>query len=177
MMQIKEWIIPLFICFLVSPVLAGQVCNSTIPQFSNSIYEDQGDGTITDKSTGLSWMVCSLGQTWKNNTCLNNPQGLSYEDAKLAVQKVNEDPKYFYSDWKLPSLKEMAFITDMRCKNPRINLSVFPNTPSNLFWTSSTKLVEGPELQAYAMHFGEGGLVLSNLNQKYYVRLVRRADL
>jgi hypothetical protein len=176
MMQIKEWILPLFFCLLASSVFAGQVCDLTVPQFSNAVYEEQGDGSVTDKSSGLTWMRCSLGQIWKNNTCLNHPQGLDWENAKLAVQKINEDPKYFYSDWKLPSLKEMAFITDLRCKNPRINLSIFPNTPANSFWTSTTKLVDGPELQAYAMNFGEGGLVLSNLNQKYYVRLVRKAD-
>jgi hypothetical protein len=37
-------------------------------------------------------------------------------------------------------------------------------------------LVDGPELKAYAMDFGSGGLVLLNIDAQNYVRLVKIAD-
>jgi hypothetical protein len=121
-------------------------------------------------------MRCALGQSWKNGSCIGNPEKFAWENAKQAVKKVNQDPQYFYNDWRLPLLKEIAMIVDTRCKNPGINLSVFPNTTPAPFWTSSSKLVDGPELKAYAMDFGSGGLVLMNLNVQNYVRLVKTAD-
>ena len=32
-------------------------------------YTDNGDGTATDPTTGLTWMRCSVGQTRTGNTC------------------------------------------------------------------------------------------------------------
>ncbi|MBU3620739.1 DUF1566 domain-containing protein [Polynucleobacter sp. CS-Odin-A6] len=175
-MRSKEWLIPLFCFVFVTPVYAQQVCNQPTPQFSSQYFEDQEDGTVVDKRAKLIWMRCALGQSWKNGICVGNPEKLNWENAKQAVQKVNQDPQYFYNDWRLPSLKEIAMIVDLRCKNPRINLSAFPDTAPSAFWTSSSKLVDGPELKAYAMDFGSGGLVLSNVNARHYVRLVKTAD-
>lgn len=33
-------------------------------------YIDNGDGTVTDTRTGLTWMRCALGQTWDGSTCV-----------------------------------------------------------------------------------------------------------
>ncbi len=175
-MRSKEWLIPLFCFAFITPVYAKQVCNLAIPQFSGASFEDRGDGTIADKGSKLIWMRCAVTQSWKNGSCVDKREKFDWEYAKIAAQKVNQDPQYFYNDWRLPSLKEIAMIVDLRCKNPRLNLSIFPNTPSDSFWTSSSKLVDGPELKAYAMDFGSGGLVLSNVNTLHHVRLVRAAD-
>ena len=175
-MRAKEWLIPLFCFAFITPVNAQQVCNQAIPQFSSQHFEDLGDGTVVDKRAKLIWMRCALGQSGKNGSCVGNPEKLDWENAKQAVQKVNQDPQYFYNDWRLPLLKEIAMIVDIRCKNPGINLSVFPNTTPAPFWTSSYKLVDGPELKAYVMDFGTGSLALSNVNAQHHVRLVRAAD-
>jgi Protein of unknown function (DUF1566) len=175
-MRAKEWLTPLLCFVFITPVYAQQVCNPAIPQFSSQNFEDLGDGTVVDKRAKLIWMRCALGQSWKNGSCIGNPEKFNWENAKQAVQKVNQDPQYFYNDWRLPLLKEIAMIVDIRCKNPGINLSAFPNTAPAPFWTSSSKLVDGPELKAYAMDFGSGGLVLLNIDAQNYVRLVKIAD-
>jgi len=166
----------LLLCLLASEVFAQQSCDSAIPQFSKAIYEDHGDGTITEKHSKLTWMRCAVGQIWQNSVCKNEPHALTWTEAKRIAESINEGQVYFYNDWHMPSLKEIAMITDMQCKSPRINLIVFPGTPAASFWTSSTKLVEGPELKAFAMHFGDGGLVLASLENTHYVRFVRKAD-
>jgi hypothetical protein len=46
-------------------VLIGTVS----PALAAKTYSDNGDGTVTDPTTGLTWMRCSMGQTWNGTTC------------------------------------------------------------------------------------------------------------
>ena len=43
-----------------------------------------------------------------------------------------------YSDWHLPTIKELAYLSDTRSTNPSINTKYFPNTVSSWYWSSST---------------------------------------
>jgi hypothetical protein len=60
-------------------------------------YTDNGDGTITDKATGLMWQKADSGTT------MNWEKALSYaENLKYAG----------YDDWRLPNAKELHSIVD-----------------------------------------------------------------
>ena len=60
-------------------------------------YQDNGDGTITDKATGLTWMKADSGKG------MDWPTALEYaEDLKLAG----------HADWRLPNAKELQSIID-----------------------------------------------------------------
>ena len=52
-------------------VAAAQTCKySSIPATAPaSRFTDNGDGTVTDKATGLQWKRCSEGQAWSGGTC------------------------------------------------------------------------------------------------------------
>lgn len=52
--------------FSFYPWLAGLLCTLALPTWAAFI--DNGDGTITDATTGLVWDKCSIGQTWDNAT-------------------------------------------------------------------------------------------------------------
>ena len=59
----------LVLCGLLS-VTSVQACNSAIPQTTpSSRFQDLGDGTVQDTKTGLTWMRCSLGQSWDGVSC------------------------------------------------------------------------------------------------------------
>ena len=122
-------------CFISNPLLA-QVCNSKIKATSpDDRYQDNGDGSVTDKKTGLEWSRCSVGQNWKSNSCEGEAQPLLWSIASL-VATTTESPAD-KNKWRLPELKELNELVELQCAQPAINLSIFPGTPAAAFWTAT----------------------------------------
>ena len=64
--------------------------------FFNNDFIDHNDGTITDKSTGLMWQ--KAGSSWM----------LPNRTAKSYIRQLNKDKFAGYSDWRLPTIEELA---------------------------------------------------------------------
>jgi hypothetical protein len=120
--------------------------------YGGNDFVDNGDGTITDRATGLTWAQADGGQamTWQ--------QALAYaENLTLAG----------HDDWRLPNAKELQSIVDYTRSPDATNspaLSpLFQATPIRneagqkdwgFYWTSTTHL-DGPDAsQAVYVAFG-----------------------
>lgn len=115
-------------------------------------YADNGDGSVTDIRTNLTWQRCSVGQTWTGETCTGETRRINWEEAMT----LDND------DWRLPTIEELETLvfcssgqqnpssrpngllvkeTDGECQGdyarPTINQGTFPNTPTGWFWSSS----------------------------------------
>jgi hypothetical protein len=107
-------------------------------------FVDNGDSTITDRATGLTWMQTDSGTT------LNWEQALSYcEDLSYAGN----------DDWRLPNAKELQSIVDYS-RAPTVTNSaaidpIFDVTEiESWFWSGTTHL-DGPSGdQAVYVAFG-----------------------
>ncbi len=77
-----------------------------------------------------------------------------------------------YSDWRLPSLKELLTITDTNIYNPSIN-PIFKHLESNKYWSSSTDVSEDDEKYYYYINFKDGSDNLEHKSKKQYIRCVR----
>jgi hypothetical protein len=44
-----------------------------------SSFEDNFDGTLTDRATGLMWQKCSSGQSWNGNECTGFHEEMYWE--------------------------------------------------------------------------------------------------
>jgi len=75
------------------------------------------------------------------------------------------------SDWRLPSSKELQTLPEYGCNDPSINLNVFPNTPSDSFWSSTTSA--GGASDAWFVNFFNGSLSYNAKTYTNRVRLVR----
>jgi hypothetical protein len=169
----------LFLTLIFSGLSAGNAlaqmvaCNNennavpaTTPVFS---FTDHGDGTVTHNATGLMWMRCSLGQTWISG-CTGTVASYSWKNSLEAVRNLNSFGGFAgHADWRLPNKNELASIVEDRCWTPAINGSVFPDTPSGRFWSSSPYDAGN----AWFVGFQTGGVVRDNMDFSYNVRLVR----
>ena len=164
-----------------APVLANQsrgeqTCDTASYPLSSpdERYTDNGDGTVTDKSSGLMWMRCALGQSWTGKTCGGEPSTFTWQSAQSAASRLNTDGGYAsHADWRMPHIPELAMIVERQCANPRINLSVFPATPSSYFWTATGRRGKGMDAEGYLLSFGADGAGHDTKDDLHFARLVR----
>ncbi len=153
-----------------------QHCDSAIQPAStpSARFTDHGDGTVTDNGPAqLMWMRCAAGQQWRSGTCEGAATLHSWAAAQDLAGRLNGSGELFFNDWRLPSLRELAMVSERQCRQPRINLELFPATPSVTFWTS-TSSARQPE-DAYVLDFGPAGVVQAARSAQHAVRLVRSA--
>ncbi|MDA3896745.1 MAG: DUF1566 domain-containing protein [Desulfobacteraceae bacterium] len=119
-------------------------------------FTDNGNGTVTDTSTGLTWQqaTASGSYTWE--------QALAYcENLTLGSR----------SDWRLPTRKELRSIVDYSRYNPSINTDFFPNTIASWYWSSTTSA--GSTDYAWGVPFYSGLDYDNDKSSSKYVRAVR----
>ncbi|WP_416305590.1 DUF1566 domain-containing protein [Neptunicella sp. SCSIO 80796] len=130
-------------------------------------------GLATDTTTRLMWMRCAIGQQWNTaqGRCLGDPQPVTWQQAlQLAHGYVYQS----LSGWRLPNMKELNTIVERQCVRPSINSTVFPDTPSDDFWTSTPSMIDGQ--RAWVVAFFNGSNSIKQKTLFPYVRLVRNAD-
>jgi hypothetical protein len=117
---------------------------------------DNGNGTVTDESTGLMWQQ----ETPTKETTLN--QSITYcKKLKLGG----------YTDWRLPTIKELNTIVDYNRCNPAIDSDLFPNTPPLTYWTSTIRQIHAG--YNWVIEFATGGTGGGYTQDKMCVRAVR----
>ena len=70
------------------------------PDYGTNAFHDNGDGTITDRATGLMWSQSDSGK------------GMNWEVALAWVQARNAANHLGHTDWRLPDAKELQSIVD-----------------------------------------------------------------
>lgn len=146
-------------------------CNTDITKTKpDSIYTDNGDGTVTDSQTNLMWNKCLLGLSG-NDCATGTLDNLTWQ---AALASANDSTLNGYSDWRLPNKNELISTVEVACSSPAINESVFPGTPTGgAYWSSSPSLQQ----DAYAWYTNGGKVahdfVKDKNNNNFYVRLVR----
>ena len=112
--------------------------------------------TVHDSVTGLMWQREV------------SPDTFTWQQAKDDCEALELGG---FCDWRLPSRIELASIVDYGVYDPCINKSIFPNTPSEFFWSSST--YAGPAGQAWIVDFTDGDVKPDDTGVAYRKRCVR----
>ncbi|MCK4814570.1 DUF1566 domain-containing protein, partial [bacterium] len=114
-----------------------------------------GDGTVTDTSTGMMWQKETAGSmNWE--AALGYCENLSFAG---------------YDDWRMPNIKELRSIVHCGKYSPAINTEYFPNTVSSGYWSSTT--YRGSTNYAWHVHMYSGNVFNRDKSDTYYVRAVR----
>jgi Protein of unknown function (DUF1566)/Viral BACON domain len=115
-------------------------------------YTDNGDGTVTDISSGLMWQkFSSSNKTWE--------QALAY----CAGLNLGG-----HTDWRLPTVKELRSLTNRYY--PAFDSTYFPDTVSSLYWASTTNA--SSTSYAWGVYFYPGCEGILYKGGSYYVRAV-----
>lgn len=136
-------------------------------------FVDNGDGTVTDSVSKLMWMRCALGQNWQPDSCTGAAGVVNWREAQRQAQRLNQQAQAFYNDWRVPSLRELASITDRSCATPRTNAVVFPHTPAAGFWTATARPGEPAGQRVFVLSFGAAGAAPALKDEQHHLRLVR----
>lgn len=165
----SPWSLLIGLCLALAAGGALATCKyDSIPATAPaSRFTNNGDGTVTDKGTGLQWRRCAEGQSGADCT---GGSAIAYH-WQGALQRADA---YSSAGWRLPNPKELASIVERACYAPSIDQGVFPNSPWD-FWSSSPYALNVD--YAWMVDFAySGGSVYANAIGKdrvYYVRLVR----
>jgi hypothetical protein len=143
-------------------------------QWQDSRYINHKDGTVTDTITGLMWKQCAEGFSLSESNCtINTPIKYAYT-WKEAIERADASenkPFAKYSDWRLPNIKELRSLVAFDRYNPAINSTLFPDSPTLGFWSSSPYASNAYD--AWILDFGDGEDDFYDRSSYYFVRLVR----
>jgi hypothetical protein len=162
---------------VVPSAVAGQTIKSYIPnEWHDNRYTVHHNGTVTDNNTGLMWKVCSERQRWSkqsNNTasCSGFAGGFNWKAALELVNNHTFPASDGYSDWRLPNVKELTSLLALDRANPSINSTIFPNTHSSNFHSSSPYADDSNKI--LRVNFKEGFYEPGSRDNSFRIRLVR----
>lgn len=129
------------IATLLSANAVAQTCVTTqTASHQDGQFIDRKDGTLLDVTTNLLWSKCNLGETYNASTDACDGTALKYQnwsDALVATQDTTLTTIAGQSGFRLPNIKELSSIVDYRCTRPAINLTFFPTTTNEPYWTNT----------------------------------------
>ncbi len=136
--------------------------------FAAKTYSDNGDGTVTDPTTGLTWMRCSMGQTWDGTTCTGTASTYTFDQANALTGTVTFAGQ---SDWRLPNIRELTTIVDVSVYDPAIDRQAFPAALGRYFWSGLPSTYYSSD--AWTVDFYDGDAASKFRASDLAVRLVR----
>ena len=95
-------------------------------------YVDNGDETVTDNVTGLTWQKCS-SSTSGSNCATGSVTQYTWLNALNYCANLTLAGK----TWRLPNANELASLADLKTNG--ISLTHFPGTPFSAYWTSTSQ--------------------------------------
>lgn len=156
---------------------------------SQPTYIDNGDGTVTDVNTGLMWQQGFAEYK------------LTYAEAQDYLETMNAQRFAGYSDWRLPTIKQLYSLIDFNGTDPNVEstssagLTPFIDTDFFEFaygdigageriidsqWVTTSLYVADPSMM-FGVNFADGriksypigGMGPGGIEKTYYVRLCR----
>lgn len=124
--------------FIVSKSSTGFPVFYVTGEIVSPSFTDNGDDTITDASTGLTWTKYLLG-----GDGLTPPDTMNWNDA---IDQTLSLSFAGYDDWRLPNAKELQSIIIFGNAGLGIDTNFFPQIPANTkLWSSTTVSLSTPD--------------------------------
>ena len=128
------------------------------------------DGGIHDKNNVYTWCDHDSSTNGGNEgTCGN---GTDTEDFINALNLYNFGG---YSDWRLPTIKELSTLVNSNIPSPypTIDIEYFPNTLSSSYWSSTTGAIHLYSAWDVDFRTGHSSIDVIGRSKDYYYKYVR----
>lgn len=132
------------------------VRNSIFKEFTSNQKYSSNNQIVKDNNTGLTWQKNILHQT------------MTWEDALIYADSIVLQG---YEDWRLPNVKELQSLVNIKVSKPAIDMTIFTNMVSGRFW-SSTSMTNSSN-KAWDLNNDFGIISYNDKSNKQYVILVR----
>ena len=140
-------------------------------------FVDNGDGTVTDKVTGLMWQKAG------------SPSDMKFDSAVKYVEELNSSRFGGYGDWRLPTMEELYSLMEETPNENRKFMDNLFDPAQSLCWSAD----ENPRYSgtrsplsvkaAFCVNFAKGETSAGNADRfaaasqdMYYVKAVRSAQ-
>ncbi|MFH0845324.1 MAG: DUF1566 domain-containing protein [Pseudomonadota bacterium] len=136
-------------------VYNGDYCNPD-GEFHNQ-FRDNGDGTVTDLATGLMWQKSGSADT------------ITWKEAQDYIKELNRQALAGHSDWRLPTLEELASLMESAWQNEDLFIQAVFDKGQNVCWSSDTHGARN----IWKANFNLGFIIDAPATYKNSVRAVR----
>lgn len=117
----------------------------------------EGDKIVIDHATGLMWHQSGT------------PKNMSWEMAKKWVIKLNNRSYAEYSDWRLPTIEEVASLLESSKKNGDLYIDPVFDDKQRWIWVGD----KFGSIGAWVVYFSFGSMHKRDIVNYYHVRTVR----
>ncbi len=165
--------IAIFLCFcslLISGSVLADKCQ--LEDSQSGAYQINENGTVTDTTTGLTWMRCALGMMWNGKQCAGGKQWYAWFEWDAAIHQVRGFSYGGYQDWRLPSIDELETLLNASCIDSTINEALFPDKLRKRFWSQTEDADNRDYVWVVNFKNGRSDSQLKT-STSYYARLVR----
>lgn len=121
------------------------------------VFKNNGNGSISDLASGLAW------QRQTDATTRNHVEAISYCQNLVLAGSGN---------WRLPGLKELASIVDLRTRFLTIDSQLFPTANSQSYWSAPSDS-SSLDTAAWSISFLNGSVQNNSKSANLFVRCVR----
>ncbi len=124
-----------------------------------AVLTDNGNGTVTNTTTGLMWQKATASGTY------------TWQQALAYVVSLNASKFAGYTDWRLPDRNELQSLLDYSRGNPAIDPLLASDTVSSYYWSSTSCAYSADHALRVSFYIGFFDLDIKSDN--LHVRAVR----
>ena len=160
----KRWMI--LCCTSAALLCLGEALPRT-GRFTRADPGNHSEPVVEEREIGLIWQGCPAGRSGFDCQVGTRTRH-NWVEALLYCEGLTWGGQ---TDWRLPNVRELSSIVDDQRSSPAIDPQVFPQTPSEWFWTSTP--VFGAGSSAWRVNFDYGNVSSYDVTYEYAVRCVR----
>ncbi|MBR0345620.1 MAG: Ig-like domain repeat protein, partial [Rudaea sp.] len=157
-------------CLRTAAILAVLLCVSAP---ASAAFVDNGDGTISDGVTGLTWDHAPFTSCGGTGAAPRN-----WQSALTAASTASGCNYRGHNDWRLPNIKELESLVDIT--RSATAPAVFANgligapSPTTYFWSSTTyPAAQAGVISAFVIFTYDGSFTPLQISNNAYALLVR----